>query len=502
MRTVSVVIVALAGLEPGLVRPCVAQTVKAAAQYSAVAIYAPPTWFESYTSAARISPTGTHALDYAGGTRLVDLTTGRESRDPAWEGLDRVSAYTFGAHGEILLWGRLGGVSGLYRRDSAGRPTLVALPSGAGDPQWSPDGRKIAITQFRSRDSALMAGDPGHLRSYAVTTPAAFAWLPTNESILVLAADSSARSTLVRLDLETGRTTPVAKDLDAGPWPRGLGVSPDGRHAYIALASARVPSDALRNRSYASRALGIYEINIATGARRVFVPPPKRGDYFAPTVARGSLFWTHSETNASTVVVPIHGGDARTVIRDAQGPSWRSDGRQIGVFYGEWRQADWAINWDAGVVNVDATGRATSPLVPLITGYGEDFPPIWSPNGKWIAFHSHRSVKPVAVYGARASTDDLWLRRAHTFSGDATEIRLTDFGWEVGSPDWSRDGTRLLFTSWERGARPAASLPWIVTIDTVSGRPLSHVRLALPADIHGAESGAWSPVSDSIALEV
>lgn len=41
-----------------------------------------------------------------------------------------------------------------------------------------------------------------------------------------------------------------------------------------------------------------------------------------------------------------------------------------------------------------------------------------------------------------------------------------------------------------------------MTIDTVSGRPLSHARRPLPAEIHGVEWAAWSPVSDSIALEV
>ncbi len=248
MRTTWIFVLAVAGLESGLAAPCTAQTSTTAARYSAIAIYAPPTWFESYASPALISPTGTRALNYAGGTRLVDLTTGRESPDPAWTGLDVVSSVTFGPDGAILLWGRIGSVSGLFRRDSTGRPALIALPPGAGDPQWSPDGRKIAVMQLRSRDSALAAGEPGRLRSYAITKPAAFAWLPTNESLLVLTTDDAARSTLVRLDLESGRTTVVATDLDAGPWPRRLGVSSDGRRAYVALASAHVPAAAVRNR--------------------------------------------------------------------------------------------------------------------------------------------------------------------------------------------------------------------------------------------------------------
>jgi len=40
-----------------------------------------------------------------------------------------------------------------------------------------------------------------------------------------------------------------------------------------------------------------------------------------------------------------------------------------------------------------------------------------------------------------------------------------------------------------------------VTIDTATGRPLGHAPLVLPPQIHGALWAAWSPVSDSIALE-
>src|SRR5947207_693560 len=84
---------------------------------------------------------------------------------------------------------------------------------------------------------------------------------------------------------------------------------------------------------------------------------------------------------------------------------------------------------------------------------------------------------------------------------DPSEIRLTDFGWEAGPPDWSRDGTRLLFVSWERGGAAGVSYPYVVTIDTATGRAVGHGRLPLPPQIHNSLWAAWSPVSDDVALE-
>src|SRR5438034_603542 len=152
-------------------------------------------------------------------------------------------------------------------------------------------------------------------------------------------------------------------------------------------------------------------------------------------------------------------------MRGAEVPSWRPDGRQIGFVYGDWRWVDWAIDLDGGAVDVDTGGRPVGPLYPLITGYHEDFQPVWSPRGRWVAYHSHRAKTPVPSYLAPGSSDDIWLRRVGAPARDPSEIRLTDFGWEAGPPDWSRDGTRLLFVSWERGGA-AGGTPQQVTHDS------------------------------------
>jgi Tol biopolymer transport system component len=134
-------------------------------------------------------------------------------------------------------------------------------------------------------------------------------------------------------------------------------------------------------------------------------------------------------------------------------------------------------------------------------GYHEDFPPVWSPDGRWIAFHSHRSKEPVTSYTQPGSTDDIWLKRASAPARDPAEIRLTDFGWEAGSPSWSKDGSQVTFPSWEVGGALGVSYPWFVRIDTATGRPLEAGRLKVPAEVQGVMAAAWSPTNDDLALE-
>jgi Tol biopolymer transport system component len=66
--------------------------------------------------------------------------------------------------------------------------------------------------------------------------------------------------------------------------------------------------------------------------------------------------------------------------------------------------------------------------------------------------------------------------------------------------DWSPDGTRLIFDSWEKGGASRASKPWIATLEPETGRVLSVERLPLPPAVQSVEWEAWSPTGDEIAL--
>jgi hypothetical protein len=146
----------------------------------------------------------------------------------------------------------------------------------------------------------------------------------------------------------------------------------------------------------------------------------------------------------SIAVVPSSGGATKEVVAGGEIPMWSPDGKRLGYTFGGWRLADWALNLDDAVVSVDESANRTSEPTVIVSGYHEDFPPAWSPDGKWIAFHSHRSPTPVPEYSSHGSSDDIYLRRADDIH--APEIRLTHFGWETGPAYWSPDGKKLLFT--------------------------------------------------------
>ena len=500
MRTSSSLTIGLAALivSAGICAPHLGAQSAMPRQQSAEQVFAdsPNVWFEEYATRARVSPDGRWAI-YS--RRILDLQRGREAKERVWPGLTEQRGAAFGSRGELVLLGTSGSNTGWFTQ-AGGSPTLLPLPPDA-TPQWSPDGGEVAFSRAGATDS-VFAGPLGNARAYPVAgVVTGFAWLPDGGSLVVIALEPRGTSTLSRLDLASGHATVVARDLDAPTLFSPVAVAPDGRRAYVALAGSGAPSPEARHEPHANRQLGIYEVDLGTGNRHAVVPAPREGDAFAPCVASGYLYWTHAVAEASVVVVPTAGGTVRLVMRGAEVPSWRPDGRQIGFVYGDWRWVDWAIDWDGGAVDVDTGGRPVGPLYPLITGYHEDFQPVWSPRGRWVAYHSHRAKTPVPSYLAPGSSDDIWLRRVGAPARDPSEIRLTDFGWEAGPPDWSRDGTRLLFVSWERGGAAGVSYPYVVTIDTATGRAVGHGRLPLPTQIHNSLWAAWSPVSDDVALE-
>lgn len=199
------------------------------------------------------------------------------------------------------------------------------------------------------------------------------------------------------------------------------------------------------------------------------------------------------------MLVPANGGEARTIVEDAILPSWSPDGRRIAFTYGL-GGVDGALSSDAAVIDLPQEGHPSGPPVPIVTGFHEDFTPRWSPNGSWIAYHSHRSARPVSYYAGAGTTDDVYLRRPAAPMSE--EIRLTDFGWEVGPADWSPDGRRLVFDSWERAGQPGVAKPWIAAIDPADGRLVSVERLRLPVGVDNATMPVWSPDGKEIAVVV
>lgn len=454
-------------------------------------------WFEDLAASSYVSSDGKWALlPRAGDVDLISLATVRPDAARLNGPLDSVSqAYFCGK--DLLRQGKHGATEdGWYAMiEGKGLDRVLFKPDAI--PFCSADGITSGYFRMGVPDIGIYVGgwkERKHITMRGVITGAVFS--PEADAIYAMVRQANGTSSLVKVIVDASRILPLAQGLDADPRRTPLSLSPDGRRLYLSLAGEKAPDPAERQKPDAGRWLNLYSFDLATKRfRKIF---ESAGDKTAPVEAAGYLYWAQNAARDSIVALPAAGGAAHGVLAGAQVPSWSRDGRRIGFAFGNWRRADWALNLDAGAVAVDAEARATAPPAVLISGNHEDFEPEWSPDGKWIAFHSHRSADPVAYYDAPGSSDDIWIRKAD--DPVAAEMRLTDFGWEAGSPSWSPDGRHLVFSSWEKGGKPGVARLWVVTISPETGSALGSVKLTLPAQILNPEWAVWSPKNDEIAV--
>jgi Tol biopolymer transport system component len=458
-------------------------------------------WFEGPLERVTVSPDGRRAIvnrrGASRGLQLYSLKTGEEDRFTLMADLNRVDNAVFcGPHG-IARVGERTVEDGWFLPHGEG-VQLSSLPADA-IPACGKGETELAYYRAGATDQEVFLDLRGRVRDYGVSGRiTAMTFSPDGDSFYELLFLPSGESSLVRIDVNAGASKVIASRLDASPLAEHISISPDGRRAYLALASDERPNNEARHQPDAERWLKIYELDLATGARQKLVDTPGE-DNNAPTVSGTNLYWTRTVYHDSIALVPSSGGEAKEIVSGGQLPMWSPDSKRIGYFFGGPRQADWGLNLDDAVVAVDEQGNRASQPTVIVAGYGEDFPPAWSPDSKWIAFHSHRSRKPVPQYGDAASTDDVYLRLADDVH--APEIRLTDFGWETGPAYWSPDGKKLLFSSWERGGQPGIDKLWVLTLNAETGRVLATEKLPLPAEIRNVSWAMWSPDGEEIAIE-
>ena len=144
-------------------------------------------------------------------------------------------------------------------------------------------------------------------------------------------------------------------------------------------------------------------------------------DTYAPSVAAdGTVLFKVQSYRTVVAQAPADGGPTEPLATfRSETPSWDPSGRFLGVTYGTWRRViDDAkypdIAQDAGIIALSGASAAAQITRVVDDSDSEDQSLCWSPNGRWIAYHSHKE-----------QSDDIWLRPA---DGSAPGKRISFLG--------------------------------------------------------------------------
>jgi len=368
-----------------------------------------------------------------------------------------------------------------------------AGPVGYRDPigAVSPDGVWLAYVSDRHLFLHRIEGSSTTELLPADHSKGTVIWFPDSRSLAVVEAPFGAPPQWFRYDVATGKreplgTPPVPANRSSKPpalseptWGT-TAYSPDGRTFYYSVPNERGTLD-------------LWSRNLDTGDARQLTQFDR--DTYEPSVTnRGDLLFKVQIFNAVVGVAPAAGGPTRVLTTfQSETPTWSPDGKSIGLTFGSWRRViDDArypdIAQDLGIISADDSTPVPKPARIFQASNSEDQGMAWSPNGKWVVFHSHRD-----------KTDDLFLQPA---DGSQPPRQITTGGTETGWPRWSPDGHWIAYGSYPGPYRSTRGRLYVLGIDQNTGQI---AQAAAPVDIDGltesADDPSWMPDSDHLVFE-
>ncbi len=353
--------------------------------------------------------------------------------------------------------------------------TAVEAPAGAlRYLTRAPDGRLAGIVpgDDSSQVWVLPPGD-GEARVRQVPGQRSHpAWTPGGDgpACLVMAAG--------RLFLDETCAAPPAP----GVMPEAYGppaFSPDGAFLYYAAPNEHGTLDLWRRRR--------------DGTAEVLTRFTR--DTYAPSVDRaGGVLFKTQDYRTVLALVPATGGPTRPLTTfQSETPSWDRQGQRLAFTYGSWRRVTDDLHYpdiaqDIGLIHVDPDHPAAAPAAVVRASHSEDQGMDWSPDGRWIVFHTHAD-----------GTDDLRLQPA---DGSAPPRVLTRGGHETGWPRWSPDGRWIVAPTMRLDGGARHGVLWLLGIDQETGA-VTAAPEAIPLDGFAGEAGhaEWLPDSRGLVFE-
>ena len=368
-----------------------------------------------------------------------------------------------GADSKTTLW---------VRPMNALEAHMLPGTEGATFPFWSPDGRSLGFFADSKLKTIDLTGG-----SAVVIADAAFGrggtWGPNG----VIVYTPNTQTALMRVSVSGGTPVPVTK-LDPAQhtshrWPHFL---PDGKH-FLYLAINHDPSKAANDTLYyasldgrekrplfRSQSNAVYGSGFLLFARggqlmaQAFDPSSGTLSGEAQSLASGVVddvsTW-HMDASASSngLLVLGSGGSA-----DWQLVWMNRNGKQIGTVAEKLTNLQTAqlspqgdriaLQIDTGMNDVWVLDLARGVRTRLTFGPVANTFPVWSPDGKWVAYTSDRN-----------GHSNLYRKPAD--GSGVEELLLTDDQVTVAS-DWSRDGKLLLY---DRGAVGSNSEIWALPLE-------------------------------------
>jgi Tol biopolymer transport system component len=300
------------------------------------------------------------------GHRLTDLTKAQKTKgnddDPQWSPDGTRIAFVSDRDGG-------GGDIWVMNADGTSPRNLTRTPGDDLSPRWSPDGKRIAFTSFRDSDAEIYLMNADGTEQTNLTKSDGDdlqpAWSPDGTRIAFVSERGKKPRALYALSVDAPKSPPqlaaAACDIASPVW------SPDGKNIAVVAcvgADGQGSVDPLQHVVY---------IVGAAGGGLVAVSDPKMesgGPTYTPD-GRSLAYWSYRTRDQADIIVVTFGANTRRVIQAPPGvarePAWSADNATVAFIGG-----DFTIG---NVIVADAGGQTRN----ITSHAANDRSPRWSP---------------------------------------------------------------------------------------------------------------------------